>query len=420
MTDELRSINCTACGAGLNVFGGGRVTAHVCGYCGAAMDRTDSYKVLRRFIKTERPTSPFSIGDEGEIEGVSYRIIGTLGMVERYGAYEWRWAEHQIFSPTHGYAWLSVENGNAIFSRRSRYPSNPTWVSRRKIDTSDTRPIIWHRGKRCPYYESGNNQIDYIEGEFSWMPEHGKRRFYASFLADDRMVTLSGHAKETEVMVSRYPDQERLFKSFGRTPPNHPETHPLRPFYERPHGVFRQTIGLMGLVVLLFAAMFLGTSRDVGHLGPAPLHNLPIEWEVGFNKPGQLAEITFETDTHNSWAWYGITVTDPNDEVVFTTNAEMGYYSGRDWSEGSNIDRIRFHYDVAGVYTIEIEEVETGVDWQGGHKATYIRAFAREGVWASIWMIWAGIVFIVLAGWRFARGWLWHKARWRGSDWEDE
>lgn len=42
LAPELKSINCTACGARLDVLGGGRVTTHVCASCGSALDTLDS------------------------------------------------------------------------------------------------------------------------------------------------------------------------------------------------------------------------------------------------------------------------------------------------------------------------------------------------------------------------------------------
>ena len=63
------SINCTQCGAGLTVLGGGRVRTHVCSYCGAQLDVQDGFRVIAQFIDMERPKSPFDIGMEGELWG---------------------------------------------------------------------------------------------------------------------------------------------------------------------------------------------------------------------------------------------------------------------------------------------------------------------------------------------------------------
>ena len=50
---ELKSVDCTSCGAGLDILGGGRVTTHICPYCGSELDAQDSYKVLRKLVLSQ-------------------------------------------------------------------------------------------------------------------------------------------------------------------------------------------------------------------------------------------------------------------------------------------------------------------------------------------------------------------------------
>ena len=95
----LTSINCTQCGAGLDVLGGGRVVTHVCPYCGSELDAQHDYAVLRRFADMPRPESPFRLGMTGQVWGVDWTVIGTLGMRETWAGKTWEWAEHQLFSP---------------------------------------------------------------------------------------------------------------------------------------------------------------------------------------------------------------------------------------------------------------------------------------------------------------------------------
>ena len=66
-------------------MGGGRVTHHICPYCGTELDANDNYKALRTFSDMERPTTPFRIGMTGQLYGVDYTIIGSLGLKETWG-----------------------------------------------------------------------------------------------------------------------------------------------------------------------------------------------------------------------------------------------------------------------------------------------------------------------------------------------
>ena len=124
---ETLKLNCTQCGAGLDVLGGGRVKTHVCSYCGAELDAQDDYKVIQQFRDMKRPDTPFDLGMTGTLWGAEFTVIGTMAWAEYYAGKSWHWVDHQIFSPTHGYAWLTVENGFVTFARKSREAFHARW-----------------------------------------------------------------------------------------------------------------------------------------------------------------------------------------------------------------------------------------------------------------------------------------------------
>ena len=86
---DFTAIALTAQEAGLDVLGGGRVTTHVCGYCGAELDALENYRMLRRFAEMPRPETPLKIGAEGRILGQSWRVIGVLGQSESWRGRSW-------------------------------------------------------------------------------------------------------------------------------------------------------------------------------------------------------------------------------------------------------------------------------------------------------------------------------------------
>ncbi|MEL6337974.1 MAG: DUF4178 domain-containing protein, partial [Pseudomonadota bacterium] len=231
------AINCTNCGAGLDVLGGGRVRAHICGYCGAELDAQADYRVLRKFRNLERPASPFKIGMSGEIRGVPMTIIGTLGRRERYGGQTWAWVEHQLYSPTHGYAWLTWEEGHAVFTRKTRAVPVPFRMSDGLINTSEARPQARHLSKVYRYYGSGTIETTFAEGEFNFVPEIGDRTRYVDLLGDTAMLTMaesgSDDEVETEYELTTLPERDALFHSFGIDPESVPRPrriHALTPF----------------------------------------------------------------------------------------------------------------------------------------------------------------------------------------------
>ena len=429
------SIDCTQCGAGLNVLGGGRVRAHVCGYCGAELDAQQNYKVLRQFKDMERPASPFEIGMEGRIDGVPVVIIGTIGRTERYMGRTWRWTEHQLYSPTHGYAWLSWEDGHAVFSRKIRKVPWPARVTKRTIDNSDNRPSVTLDGVGYSYFSSGTSEITFIEGEFNWVPKLGDRAWSVSLLSDTeifsrvgtqpQMLEILEREKETEYELSTLPDRKALLESFGIDPARLSRAysiHALTPFGRSATGAFaRNAAFVSALVCAALAVVFLDGSRTIART-TAPA-NQPVELAFTVTQPQHLVEVELSANVHNSWAWIEAEVLDEDDESVFEFERGVEYYTGRDsegsWSEGSQTSTVRLRLP-AGEHFVSAQLVEAQVDWTGGRVANQVAVTVREGVRATFWL-WAGAVGFLLTGAAFlGQRFLHNKARMRQSDWTDD
>ena len=127
---NLRAINCTACGATLDVLGGHRVKSLVCGYCGSVMDSHAGYQVIQRYRDSpDRPAAPLALGMEATLKGVPFTIIGMIEYVSRQSGPGWAetydWISFQLYSPTHGYAWLTWNKGHYVFSYRTRDLPHP-------------------------------------------------------------------------------------------------------------------------------------------------------------------------------------------------------------------------------------------------------------------------------------------------------
>ena len=112
MPGQVRSINCTQCGAPLTLHGGHRVESLTCGFCGSVLDAHEDFKVVRTYADLKRPYSPLALGMSGKIKDVEFTIIG---MVQYRDAWHDSWLEYAIYSPTHGYAWVAYEHGHFLF-----------------------------------------------------------------------------------------------------------------------------------------------------------------------------------------------------------------------------------------------------------------------------------------------------------------
>lgn len=421
---ELTSINCQSCGAGLDVLGGGRVTVHVCSYCGAELNAQDDYKVLRTYANMKRPESPFRIGMSGELYGVTWTIIGTIGKTESV----WNWVEHQLYSPTHGYAWLVVDRGHMTFSRRVRRTSTPPWMSERWVESAEEPPRVRLNGDSYKYYETSEAEVTFLEGEFTWAPRKGDRGKTISAMSDDAMLDYSVTGAEREMYRSVYLDAQATAAAFGIQEIDAPVgNHPLMPFKARKNDRFTMQFAMVFAVVslvMLIGLALTGTKRTVLTEQVVPLVNLPISARFEVTDIDRLVQIDLFGNPVNAWSYVEMEVIDPEEETLFETGRSMEYYNGYDadgaWTEGRRDTQVRFRPTVSGTYTLTFHETEHERWRSSGSPATQVRLSVAEGVRTNRWLLALAVVFGVMAALPYGRRMLHRTRRWSGTDWSDD
>lgn len=414
------AINCTQCGAGLEVLGGGRVRAHVCGYCGAELDAQDKYKVLRQFKDMKRPTSPFQVGMEGEIDGVHMVVIGTVGREEVHGGRSWNWVNHQLYSPTHGYAWLTWEDGNVVFTRKTRRVPSPSFISEHKIENSESRPTVRLDDRIYTYFSSGSSRITFVEGEFNWIPEMGDRNKYVSLTCSDEMLSIAEGKGEREYELTTLPDRDTIFTSFGIDAgewPSPTRIHPLATFKRSENSAFARNLAfacsalclILAIVMLMLGDRIAGDTARVGDA-------LKVPFVV--SDASRLVQVELSANVDNSWAGLEAEIVDENDEAVFSFERGVEYYHGYDdgyWTEGSQASSVYLRL-AAGKYVLNASMAEA----DRNRLPSQFGVQVWEGVVSSFWL-WIGFVVFLLIGISFLVQRFWHHSRrMSGSDWDDE
>ncbi|NBZ86904.1 DUF4178 domain-containing protein [Stagnihabitans tardus] len=422
MRAEVAEVACPNCGVGLKALGGGRVVIQVCTHCGSALDAVDNFRLLKTHAELPRPDTPLKLGDKGRIQGVDWVVIGILGWSE---AKRWTWTDHQLYSPSHGYAWLTLEEGHLIFSRAWRGAMSPTWMTERGIETAEKPPEIAARGQSYRYYETTDAKVTFAEGEFSWAVMVGDRSKTLSFMSTDAMLTLD-QGPEREVEISTYPPQAETWASFGIKAAAPLRVHPLQP-----RRVWRDERFLSGLgaVATLVATLAWGVLQSQGNwVEPRVLPKaggLEVEAELPITTTTGVVELRIRTDVYNAWAGIETEVTDPSGTVLFQNAREVGYYAGiedgESWSEGSQVTSIYFRPTEAGDYGLSLSVPEGGAgEGAGGPSLSRPSLTVYEGRAASMWMLMALVLSALMAGLPLIRDWLHNRARWRGSDWSDD
>lgn len=420
----LSSVNCTSCGAGLSVLGGGRVLSHVCGYCGAVLDTQDNYKVLDSIGKRDHPASPVTIGMTLKLEGVEFTVIGTLGLAERYRGQMWKWVEHQVFSPTHGYLWLNVEEGQLTYTRKVRDFNMSHWLSSSTVERSEVPPTRSYKGANYRYFDSSVTQIDFMEGEFNWVPSIGEKKTVVSLLGPDAMLSLVKSKTEREVELTRLLPRAETAKELGFDeaalgPVG--KMHALTPYVPMPEeGLLRKVFGAVAVVAAVLGLLFwFSAGREVFASPFEPMTALPQTFEFEIDNTSQLARVEFVTTFANQWATLGTEIRAPDGTVVLAGERTVSYYSGlsggESWSEGNRNNSFRFRPAQAGTYVASLA-VTQGSNPEIGTVSMQVSQGKPTGFWVF------GLAIIAALGWLFVSGRsaMHSKRRFSGSDWSDD
>lgn len=429
--ETLRAIQCPACGAGLDVLGGGRVAVMVCPYCTTELDAVQNFAALRKFEGLTRPNTPFRLGMEGEIAGIRHQIIGILGQVEHWKGREWHWAEHLLYSETHGYSWLSLEEGHCLWSRRVRWSLpeshfNPAWINRQ-----ETRPSFNAEGRKWSYLETTSQTADYVEGSFTWVPKLGDLTSSVSYLADGEILTVEVGATETEQTLTRWLPAAEVARAFGLAESDLPRPQARHPAEPLPQSESRFTLPTAAGFVLATLAMMTwleGQSRVALPNLPVAHEAMPQDVTFEITQANRLALIELESRLSNAWATYALNLTGPDGADLIEVEREIGYFEGVDggesWSEGSQTASLIFRPAEAGLYTLRLTH-EGGArepDPSGRPSILPAQVALRvyEGHSNAVWPSLALILFLMLGAAAPLRRWIARKTRLRLGDWDEE
>jgi hypothetical protein len=424
MSGDIRTINCTSCGAGLDVLGGGRVLVQVCGYCGAVLDAQDAYKVLAKYEGLTRPDSPLRLGDSGLVQGVEVTVIGTLGMQERWQGRVWSWVEHQVFSPTHGYGWLTVEDGHLVWTRKARDLPVPDVITTAMVERAESRPTARFRGQTWMYYDSGTSEITFLEGAFNWLPKLGDRLDTVTLMGPDAMLSYSVSGTEREVEVSTLLPAA-TWASFGvQTPPRPRGVHPAQPYVPSVNRGFLRLVSGAGAAIAVGMALLMGAvSGPQQDLGSYAMGDVPASLPFSVTDTRRPVGVTLDTGLSDRWAYFDISVTGPDGETLFDTGREISYFSGGSgedaWTEGGRSASLVFQPTQAGIHQLEIAFAEgSEPDYMRTNEGLHITA--QDGRGSSVPAVVAAVLLLIACLSTFAGAVRHRKRRLAGSDWVEE
>jgi len=424
----LGRVTCVNCGATVTKHGD-QARSLTCAHCNSQLDVSKAEPTLLTTVAgPKRPKVPFKIGQQCTFHNTKYTLIGHLRLHEKEGHVTYRSDEFLLFNKAEGYRWLVMEAGH--FSLASEMRERPTGVNPVGMPRRTKVPFA---GKTWRVFESGQENVVWVDGQLTWVAKVGDRVGYCTLIHPPESVSIEFSGSEIEYFRQEYLQREGVAEAFGienkKLPfprgvaPNQP--YPASPFRRQSKWVF-----LAFGILLLFLAI-----GSLFHKGrPAARLNVPLEqydhevltedtFEI--KEPNALCKAVFRSAVDNSWVYMDVAVVDDKENAVLDFSTQMSYYHGRSggesWSEGSQRDSVLFKLKEPGTYRL-LALGQAGKGSSNSPNPSYrpsVTVTIYEGVTLARYHFILGIILLILAVVELIRRSTFEQQRWGGDDDDD-
>ncbi len=358
------SLKCTKCAAPLSLLGGGRVQTVTCSYCKSVLDLNDNYKVLSNFRNVKALQQlPFELGMKGKLKEVEYTIIGRVTYRENEFPHT-EWSDFLLFSSLYGYAWLTYEGGNLIYSKRNRTFPNLGWneIANQSVvvvDGEDYEPYDYYKAK-----------IIYVEGELTWVAKKNDEIQFLDLIAPPFGMSVENNENEIEHYKTEFLDSKMVYDAFT-VPENKREYsnafHPLKPF-NRPWLKALSSVALWALMIvaLLFIGMFFdGSGKNLTYFSVDNKQRVNEVFTLKSNR--YLSTIQLKAPNKKSLNNFNIKLK-KDGQTLFTLNQSNAYTFDpvtqkvkeklNSWDKDAKEAMVYLHLEERGLYQISISPID--------------------------------------------------------------
>lgn len=323
------------------------------------MNPQENFRLIQQFTEQQGLyMNPLTLGATGKLKGVQFTVVGVIAW-ESWGDV---WIDYQLYSPTHGYAWLTYSKAHWMFTRRVRdLPSSHIWL----LSTKDK---VKMRGEDFRFYEKYNAKVIYVAGELTWVARAGDTTAMADAIAPPLMITAEKSEQENEYYLGEYIDPQTITDEFDyQQDYKQVGVHPAQP-YNRPvlQAISKASwpFALLALVAMIaITLLFSGNALQRHTIQPQDLTDGSISLPMTINNADRLVKATFKSAHSNVWARYVMNIVDTKtNQAIHTFGKELSFYDGYDsegyWSEGNQTMTAHFRVPKPGNYTLRLETTD--------------------------------------------------------------
>ncbi len=358
-TPQVKSLNCTHCGAALTLRSFGNAANIVCESCHSILDARDPLlKILQTFkaAASENPLIP--LGSRGQVRGTPYEVIGfEIRMIEVEGI-PYSWGEYVLFNPYKGFRYLTEYNGHW----------NDTSILRSLPDLSAGGSSLTYLGETYKHFQSAEAKTTSVLGEFPWQVRVGESASVSDYVSPPRVISRERTKKEVTWSMGEYMTGGDIWRTFG-LPGSAPS--PIGVYENQPSLVSRNmntiwvAFGVLAVVLVGMLLAFSILARNEHVFDNNYTLDTNVRGEASFvtevfeiKGHTSAVEVTTSSDVDNNWIYVNYALINQDTGQAYDFGREISYYHGYDdgyWSEGTRTDSVTIPTVPPGNYYLRVE-----------------------------------------------------------------
>jgi hypothetical protein len=289
----------------------------------------------------QRRQSILSLYERGEIDGITWEIIGIAWRQVVADGTAYPWQEFLLFNPYEGYRWLIYSMHDGVWSFGGPLPGAV------EVEPGP-HPIAKWAGESYKHFTTGHARTTYVEGEFPWRVLVGDSAQAHDYVCPPKMISVEVEQTEhgsdinfTQMRPASSAEVWAAFKKAGNPPPTF-GIHPAapNPYVTKFYLLAGLVLGLLWLIALLIYTG--GRDNEVMFATILPSQQV-VTQEIVIGEAGERQSLELELTAigmNNSWAYADVMLVDVETEEAIAVGLEVDAYSGVDsgesWSEGTN------------------------------------------------------------------------------------
>ena len=353
-------LNCTSCGAAIELHAQGWAVSVVCGACGAQLDATDENLKVLQYGERVTATPRIPLGTRGTWKGAPWQVIGFQVVTIIVEDTKYSWTEYVCFNPYRGFLYLSEYEGHwNVIEKLRRRP---------ELEVGGARPTVQLDGTTYKHFQTATAITTAALGEFPWELRVGDEVESRDFVAPPYLLSAEASGSEITWSLGTYAAPDVIQKAFGLTQPllqpigvfaNQPNPHA-----ELPKRILKRfAFALIALVLLLMLNVTLSGNRTVFEHEFTFVRTQDDQASVtdAFVLDGRTSNVAIdlESDLDNDCLFLVLSLINETTGETREFTQQLSYYHGADsdgsWTEGDKRESVRIASVPAGRYFLRVQ-----------------------------------------------------------------